>query len=227
MKNLKGGYQLIDLEKNDLSSSFTLEGLYNTITLSNNKSLLVTGIVISGTKKNDVYTTVEKSGDDYTFTIYGKTLTISDEDTVTISSESLGTTLYKHTLKVRYDYTDADHYKYVEIVCINDNDTPITDAYDINNKIMFVMGARAITYQAGTLLPGTAINTYFVDKSYILVPSRYVFNEKRCYVEPGNYPGATNKLTFYGKPTIADNAISTTSDSSTNVLKFEDDITKL
>lgn len=87
MKNLKGGYQLIDLQGNDLSSGFTLEGLHQVITLSNNKPLLVTGIVISGTKKNDVYTTAEKSGDDYTFTIYGKTLTISDADAVTVAEQ--------------------------------------------------------------------------------------------------------------------------------------------
>lgn len=113
MKNLKGGYQLVDLEKNDLSSSFTLEGLYETITLSNNKSLLVTGIVISGTKKNDVYTTVEKSGDDYTFTIYGKTLTISDGDAVTVSSASQGgTQLYKHTINYENSNT-SEQYKFV------------------------------------------------------------------------------------------------------------------
>lgn len=116
MKNLKGGYQLIDLEKNDLSSSFTLEGLYQTITLSNNKSLLVTGIVISGVKKNDVYTTAEKSGDDFTFTIYGKTLTIDDEDAVTVADSVSGSAIYKHVLTSSGDTSHAHN-----IVCYNDD----------------------------------------------------------------------------------------------------------
>lgn len=85
MKNLKGGYQLVDLEKNDLTSSFTLEGLYQTITLSNNKSLLVTGIVIGGTKKNDVYTTYTKSGSNYYFVVYDKKIKVTSADAVTIT----------------------------------------------------------------------------------------------------------------------------------------------
>ena len=88
MKNLKGGYQLVDLQGNDLSSGFTLEGLHQVITLSNNKPLLVTGIVIGGIKKNDVYTTAEKTSDKYTFTIYDKTLTIANDDSVTVANET-------------------------------------------------------------------------------------------------------------------------------------------
>lgn len=85
MKNLKGGYQLIDLQGNDLSSGFTLEGLHQVITLSNNKSLLVTGIVIGGTKKNDVYTTYTKSGSNYYFVVYDKKIKVSSADAVTIT----------------------------------------------------------------------------------------------------------------------------------------------
>ena len=85
MKNLKGGYQLIDLQGNDLSSGFTLEGLHQVITLSNNKPLLVTGIVISGTKKNDVYTTYTKSGTNYYVVVYDKKLKVANTDAVTIT----------------------------------------------------------------------------------------------------------------------------------------------
>lgn len=86
MKNLKGGYQLIDLQGNDLSSGFTLEGLHQVITLSNNKPLLVTGIVISGTKKNDVYTTAEKSETSFYFTVYDTKIQVKSDDSVVVAS---------------------------------------------------------------------------------------------------------------------------------------------
>lgn len=85
MKNLKGGYKIIDLEFNDLSSGFTLEGLHEAITLAYEKPLLISNIVISGTKKNDIYSKATKSGTSYKIVVYGKELTVKNTDAVTIA----------------------------------------------------------------------------------------------------------------------------------------------
>ena len=82
MKNFKGGYKIISLEGNDLSSSFSITGIYNALTETYQKTILVTGIVISGEKKNDAYTEVNIVSDDYKFTIYGYEVTIADDDSV-------------------------------------------------------------------------------------------------------------------------------------------------
>lgn len=113
MKNLKGGYKIISLQNNDLSSGFTLEGIYEAIASSYGKPILVTDIVISGEKKNDVFTTVELTSDDYTFTVYGKTLTIDDADAVTVANASQGgTQLYKHIINYENSNT-SEQYKFV------------------------------------------------------------------------------------------------------------------
>lgn len=85
MKNLKGGYKIIDLQFNDLSSGFTLEGLHEAITLAYDKPLLISNIVISGTKKNDIYSKATKSGTSYKIVVYGKELTVKNTDAVTIA----------------------------------------------------------------------------------------------------------------------------------------------
>lgn len=86
MKNLKGGYKIIDLELNDLSSNFTVKGLHESISLSNKKPLLITQIVINGVKKNDVYVKPSVSGTSYVLEVYDKKLTVKSDDTVTVSS---------------------------------------------------------------------------------------------------------------------------------------------
>ena len=85
MKNLKGGYKIIDLEFNDLSSGFTLEGLHERIALAYEKPLLIANIVISGTKKNDIYSKATKSGTSYKIVVYGKELTVANTDAVTVA----------------------------------------------------------------------------------------------------------------------------------------------
>lgn len=145
MKNLKGGYKIISLQNNDLSSGFTLEGIYEAIASSYGKPILVTDIVISGEKKNDVFTTVDLSSDDYTFTVYGKILTIDDEDAVTVANESSGTTLYLHKIS-----SSNVSGTYIHIV----NNDP--DPYEIT----FNMGTIELSGEAWSSVLLRSVNTY-------------------------------------------------------------------
>ena len=92
MKNFKGGYKIISLEGKDLTTSFSVTGIYNALTETYQKTILVTGIVISGEKKNDAYTEVNIDSDDYKFTIYGYEVTVADDDSVEASVTDIGVT---------------------------------------------------------------------------------------------------------------------------------------
>lgn len=82
MKNVKGGYKIISLEENDLTNSFSVNGIYNALSKTYDKTILVSGIVIDGEKKNDAYTEVNVDSTDYKFTVYGYEVTVSSDDSV-------------------------------------------------------------------------------------------------------------------------------------------------
>ena len=86
MKNLKGGYKIIDLENNDWGSAFTVKGIFVALANSYKKPILVTGITISSTQMNDCYAPLTEDDGDYVLTLYGYTLTITDEDSVTATA---------------------------------------------------------------------------------------------------------------------------------------------
>lgn len=82
-KNLKGGYKLISLRGVDLTTETetTIKGIYESIEASYHKPLLITGIVIDGVEKNDVWVNELKVVDgDYVLSIYGYEVTITAED---------------------------------------------------------------------------------------------------------------------------------------------------
>lgn len=85
-KNYKGGYKLIDLEKVDMLEievGVIIKGIHKAIESSYAKPLLLTGIVIDGVEKNDVYIEELKVVDgSFVFKAYGYEITINDEDNV-------------------------------------------------------------------------------------------------------------------------------------------------
>ena len=81
--SIKGGYKIIDLKDNDvIKNDVVIEGIYETIKDNYGKPLLISGIVIDGIKKDDVYTQVNKIGDYYTFTLYNYKLSVSNTNVV-------------------------------------------------------------------------------------------------------------------------------------------------
>lgn len=83
---LKGGYQIIDLadKEHTLSVGVEHEGIYEKIE-GTRKAILLSGINIGGTEYHDTFVELTVSDSNYTGTVYGKTITISDEDVVTIT----------------------------------------------------------------------------------------------------------------------------------------------
>ena len=84
---IKGGYKIIDFKDNPLTTggaATTIIGIYNSIEGSYRKPLLLSGLTIDGIKRNDVYAPATVSGSNCVFTAYGKTITITDTDAVTV-----------------------------------------------------------------------------------------------------------------------------------------------
>lgn len=98
----KGGYKIIDLQsygkKVDLSEDSvfgmvfdgTSGNIYEDIEGSYNKALLISGIIIDGVEKNDVFVSEYKViNANYQLSIYGYKLIIQDDNSIDISPEVL------------------------------------------------------------------------------------------------------------------------------------------
>ena len=79
-----GGYQIIDLKNINFVSGTgqTVAGIYDLLK-ANRKAVLLTNIVIGGTKYRDTF--IELKGATFTGTCYGYTLTITNADLVTFT----------------------------------------------------------------------------------------------------------------------------------------------
>lgn len=86
----KGGYQIIDLKNTPLTSgsgAMVIDGIYSSIE-STNKAILFSGIVIDGVEYNDTFVELTEDGSNYVGTMYGKTITIQDNDVVSVDKGS-------------------------------------------------------------------------------------------------------------------------------------------
>ena len=83
----KGGYKIIDFKGTPFvtgGSPLKVDGIYDTVDASYRKPLLLSGINIDGKERNEGYVTPALSGSNYVFTAYGKTITITNADEVSI-----------------------------------------------------------------------------------------------------------------------------------------------
>ena len=81
-----GGYQIIDLKNTKLTvgTGTKIDGVYDKIK-STRKAILISGLNVGGTEYHDTFVELTVSGTNYTGTIYGKTITISNADLVTVN----------------------------------------------------------------------------------------------------------------------------------------------
>ena len=87
---IKGGYKLIDLKDSKLtvgSDGVTVKGIYNSIENSYNKPLILTGINIGGSERNDVFIDFSYNSGSYVANISAtEKITITSADLVTITT---------------------------------------------------------------------------------------------------------------------------------------------
>ena len=85
----KGGYQILDLKNTNfaLGTGAVVAGAYGTIA-GTKKPILVSGIVIAGTEYHDTYVDFTVVSTAFEGTIYGKKISISVADVITISENA-------------------------------------------------------------------------------------------------------------------------------------------
>lgn len=83
----KGGYQIIDLKGLNfvVGTAQTVDGIYDKIE-GTKKPLYVSGIQIAGVEYHDTYVDFTVSTGNFVGTIYGKKITITADDKVTITA---------------------------------------------------------------------------------------------------------------------------------------------
>lgn len=88
--SLKGGYKIIDFKDINLVTGIGIRitGVYDAIKSNYRKAILISGISIDGDKMADSFVELSVNGTSYTGTLYGKTLTITNTDTVTIKESA-------------------------------------------------------------------------------------------------------------------------------------------
>lgn len=81
---MNGGYKIIDFKDINITTggSVTVVGVYESIESSHRKALLISGLTIDGVEKNDCFVDCTPANNSFTFTAYGKTFTVTNEDAV-------------------------------------------------------------------------------------------------------------------------------------------------
>lgn len=83
---MKGGYQVVDFgDVNLTSDGVTIVGIYESIEGTYRKALLVEGVTIDNVEKRACFVDCEAGEGNFTFTAYGKTFTITNDDKVTVA----------------------------------------------------------------------------------------------------------------------------------------------
>lgn len=85
---LKGGYKIIDFKDINITTgeAVTVVGIYESIEKSHRKAIMLSGITIDNVEKPDCFVDCEVTDGNYTFTAYGKTWTITNENAVTVNN---------------------------------------------------------------------------------------------------------------------------------------------
>lgn len=83
----RGGYHIVDFKDVNITTAegATIAGIYEEIEGSYRKVILVSGVTIDGVEYRDTFVDVTSGDNNYTFTAYGKTFTITNEEKITIA----------------------------------------------------------------------------------------------------------------------------------------------
>lgn len=90
----KGGYKIIDLNDTNITvggEGVTVEGIYASIEANHRKPLLLSGVVIGGVEKSDMFINPAHSSNAYSASLYVDatdgllTINITSEDKVTVT----------------------------------------------------------------------------------------------------------------------------------------------
>lgn len=84
---LRGGYHIVDFKDVNILSEggATIAGIYEEFEGSYRKAILVSGVTIDGVEQRDTFVDAATGNNSFTFSAYGKSFTINNDETVTIA----------------------------------------------------------------------------------------------------------------------------------------------
>lgn len=85
--SMNGGYKILDFKDVNITSDAgaTVVGIFDEIEGSHRKAILVSGVTLDGVEQRDTFVDPIVNVGSYTFTAYGKTFTITNENKITIA----------------------------------------------------------------------------------------------------------------------------------------------
>lgn len=80
-----GGYHIVNFGDVGFTTgtATVVSGVYDDIESSHRKVIMISGVTLDGVEQRDCFVDCEVNESSYTFTAYGKTWTITNEDSVT------------------------------------------------------------------------------------------------------------------------------------------------
>lgn len=85
--SMNGGYKIVDFKDQNITSDagITVVGIYEAVE-NTRKAILVSGITLDGVEQRDAFVEPTNAENNFTFTAYGRTFTVTNEDTVSVSA---------------------------------------------------------------------------------------------------------------------------------------------
>lgn len=170
-KTYTGGYRLVSLAFIDLALAVTavaVSGLGDALGVKSRKRVVLTDIVVSGEKKNDLSVQVKKDGNNYIIEdVYGYDLSIDANGNLTSSEHSSGgaggTKLYKHNITIIGTAYSGP------MTIINDSDKPFSykaqsGSYQLESEGATILISQDNQFISASMIP-SAINKVLYIKS--------------------------------------------------------------
>lgn len=105
---IKGGYKIIDLQGQNISkdTTATVDGVYELLEANYRKPVLLSGLVVDGVERDDVFVAAQMSGTNYVIEgLYGNRVTIAEDDSISATATP-ALDLASVTRTINYVYTN-------------------------------------------------------------------------------------------------------------------------
>lgn len=85
--SMNGGYKIVDFKDQNITSDagVTVVGIYEAVE-GTRKTILVSGITLDGVEQRDTFVSPVNGENNFTFSAYGRTFTVTNEDAVSVSA---------------------------------------------------------------------------------------------------------------------------------------------
>lgn len=197
----KGGYKIVDFKGAELTSTVVVRpGIYSQIIDDYDKTILVSGVSLSGTLKDDSFASVNEitgdSGDSVELGVYGGVITITEDDEVSFTASKSNAELAEEI----GDLDDLDTTEKDSVVeAINEVVGSVGDTNEILDKAIKTIdfsNSQNVSIEAGAL--GTVIvDTFEVPTGYSILGIGAITSGNQDFLLMRYFADATDGLRLY------------------------------